>query len=1238
MHLKPILGVLLCTEMFVALSSSKTACTSQDYRRELAPCDGGKRKVTWVKEPRVEVGRCLGEELVEDGYASCDCTLADYVPVFASEDRTFLTTYTLSEEGICDPTSGFTQDHAKRLPHGATIPGCTPDDIGFEYTSCDSKTNTQRAIAYWLNPCREGEIGDITFDMIPEGIKIEVTRNIARYTADNEYLILLEDETDAPVVRAVGRRLLPYFGRHIGQEIVSWNLRPFAEVVDEAGDLRGENRVEFGRTDAVAFRWHLPPAKTMPCNTECLSGTFMAAPMQDCAFCPPGQHSVRGDIYNTFISDMPELWPENFHTRCYAEPVTVNVTECAKWAIDDGVIFSGDQPPNRHTITFLNIRAVVKTQPAYLRFVYKMELEEEATFYVQINDKVVFAVRKGSVQPWKEIVLPIRTECVWHLSMRDAEKQLVDICVTRNNFKPYTEDIHFPNSLVADATPQTLFHLNNDGCDPDNITDAVSGKVVLIPRHGCFFTQKALNAQSHGAAAVIIYDYKEGGHLRMKGISTNLTIPVVSITLEDFRTLAEVYKRTFSQDFPDSDVPSVSGMVGKEEQRDEMAFIQMVLETPQAKDRNRRKIAIKEIILEGTKYSSNGCRPCPAGYKSSEYSDSCEVCPPGTFSHAGSSSCSECLGGSTSPQGSSSCVAMKSCATQDFLPVLSACSEETHTLNVTYATQCVGGTAPPTTELPCGPESPAFCINLSPANRIKEGTTATCVMCPHNEVPAEGSSACTKCKDNEVLLKQTTYPGFNSLTQILADLQQEHHDRLGPFTTMCLSDCAYGNGWRLQSYTSDTPKAVFAVGANDSTTGANRLTYDFEVDHPGMITFYVTKENAGNASITFTLEQDESDSDEEESGAGAGVFATVRTETLHFREVGAATRFAFPLLVGRYSAAWTFSGGPAMYVLSSLDVDGASDGLAIGCQRCPTGYFCATSTPQLCPPGTYRTRTDPHDACLPCTGNSVAVYYPSAECRFCGNNFVPNTERSSCIPKTVTDVGVKEACMVHLSPSGKEVKYNLSHLEGEHRVSNAHSAEYSRMRFAFGCGGDVKCQSGAIMCTTDVLGEDEVALGWGVHGIAAPENGLSFVFTTLKPCVANPFLPQRVVVDVGCSSVKSDIEIYATGSDCTQGYRTAGPAGCMDCDSYSEASSTWSDCIEGKQQRILNFGDAPQHCVERLASHASTDLERSCSTSTAFVNSPYLIPVLLFALGLILLSSFTVYRLYARHRLMNAQV
>lgn len=83
-------------------------------------------------------------------------------------------------------------------------------------------------------------------------------------------------------------------------------------------------------------------------------------------------------------------------------------------------------------------------------------------------------------------------------------------------------------------------------CDPLSVTNAraVAGKVALVSRGVCAFTQKVKNAQNAGAVAVLVADNAPGSPPDgLGGADPTVTIPSVRITQTDGLALQEALKR-----------------------------------------------------------------------------------------------------------------------------------------------------------------------------------------------------------------------------------------------------------------------------------------------------------------------------------------------------------------------------------------------------------------------------------------------------------------------------------------------------------------------------------------------------------------------------------------------------------------------------------------------------------------------------------------------------------------------
>jgi len=85
-----------------------------------------------------------------------------------------------------------------------------------------------------------------------------------------------------------------------------------------------------------------------------------------------------------------------------------------------------------------------------------------------------------------------------------------------------------PVILVNDGVGTT-----SDACEPIVNGAQLAGKIALIDRGTCNFTNKAAAAQAAGAVAVIIGNNVAGPAPGMTGVDPTLTIPVVSITQTD---------------------------------------------------------------------------------------------------------------------------------------------------------------------------------------------------------------------------------------------------------------------------------------------------------------------------------------------------------------------------------------------------------------------------------------------------------------------------------------------------------------------------------------------------------------------------------------------------------------------------------------------------------------------------------------------------------------------------------
>jgi hypothetical protein len=103
---------------------------------------------------------------------------------------------------------------------------------------------------------------------------------------------------------------------------------------------------------------------------------------------------------------------------------------------------------------------------------------------------------------------------------------------------------------TADADIQPVGHTlipptggSTSGCDPSDFSDFVAGRIALIQRGTCTFSQKAQNAQDAGASGVIIFN--EGNTPGRTGaFSGSLTgVPTIPVAFTSFAIGNDLYNR-----------------------------------------------------------------------------------------------------------------------------------------------------------------------------------------------------------------------------------------------------------------------------------------------------------------------------------------------------------------------------------------------------------------------------------------------------------------------------------------------------------------------------------------------------------------------------------------------------------------------------------------------------------------------------------------------------------------------
>lgn len=92
--------------------------------------------------------------------------------------------------------------------------------------------------------------------------------------------------------------------------------------------------------------------------------------------------------------------------------------------------------------------------------------------------------------------------------------------------------------ILANDAADSAGPLTTDGCSPLTNAAQVAGKIVLVDRGTCTFSQKSINAQSAGAIAMIVINNEDSAtRPPLGGGDGSATIPVVGITKADGATI-----------------------------------------------------------------------------------------------------------------------------------------------------------------------------------------------------------------------------------------------------------------------------------------------------------------------------------------------------------------------------------------------------------------------------------------------------------------------------------------------------------------------------------------------------------------------------------------------------------------------------------------------------------------------------------------------------------------------------
>ena len=1088
-----------------------THCTGLDYVVRRGACTEGHRKVDWVKRPRLEAWDCAGREIIDDAHAGCDCHPDDYTADYDPHGRVLLG-WRLRDGAACDAKSatGLNERAVQGLPAGATLPACTPYDVGYEYTPCDAATDTQEIVAYWTTRCRTGQehVVDLArWVGAPQtsssgSLRVVLTKRAEALTASAESTLLFEPDAHGWVLRAVGARMAflePLIGHRLTAVTDSHGRHP-------AEDFAAASDQVFVDATQAAFDVALPPGKTVACGVQCDAGTYRRAPMRECGYCPPGTHSVRGEIYGGWRTDRPELWPENFHTRCFAENPEVRQWECSGWAQGDGVLHSGHQPAGRDTVSLLNILVNIKTEPANLRFQYKTDVEADSRFYVTTSGKFTLK-QTGPTSGWVEHSSRIQTQgCSLMLTANrsnDPSVSLGTYCVHRNLFEPYSPSLHFGSERFTSTALSDAYHMAGDGCTPDEFDGLdLFGRLVLLHRdrrRRCQFVTKVQRAQEAGAVGVIVLDYSATATY-MTGNSTNLTIPAVSMKGSDSDKLLKALfgnetlpplASTFSPMFgrfaevplyPSRDFAGfVSVGVGQNTVAPGLAWIQLQLySTARPPPGVARKVYLKEIVVEGTQFAADSCSECPAGTRSLPFARGCKVCRAGTYSKAGSSACTPCRMEETSDDGSARCERVRTCEAADYLPLFSACDAATSTTKVSwFPFNCVEGRGAPAAPAPAS----TACICSVQAD-------GACAPCKEGTVPSTadggGKGGCRACGEEQVVERVDTFEGFARLAPSLQGqhsllVREEVTKAVGDasfagrvlWTTRCAGECSPGVAWTLRATEKrEAPWAELSVGSETETVQAeNELSYAFTAVVPGTIEFtasarapldslFTRAQQRAGVRLGFRLVAEASGDD---GGVDPEEENNVHTlGRLPFARSGAPVTHTTSFEAGRYRAVWTYSTGGSAVVqrvtLHSLVVKGTASGRGVSCGQCPAGYSCGLGAPEVCPLGLKRSPEDPPKKCLLCAGEKVpSPSRRATECVDCLEGLTRRGDGPNCVPLT-PDVdrhhvaGVVEPvdkyCTLRVGEANR--KYDLRQLAGRYALKPK-TEGVAALRFNFGC-------------------------------------------------------------------------------------------------------------------------------------------------------------------------------------------
>eukprot|EP01059_Diplonema_ambulator_P033751 TRINITY_DN7205_c0_g5_i1.p1 TRINITY_DN7205_c0_g5~~TRINITY_DN7205_c0_g5_i1.p1 ORF type:complete len:1229 (+),score=384.20 TRINITY_DN7205_c0_g5_i1:95-3781(+) len=1126
----------------IAAIASQPHCTSLDYKVVRGACENGVRKVVWVKEPRLEVWDCTGEERITQPDETCDCVPQDMVPHYKNAQT--ISKYSPHVDSKGNPVCHTTASIPSGIPTGDTVSMCTIDDIGFEYTACDPATMKQQIVSYYINHCVPG-VTTVTLDTLHEGMPLMIS--VQAPSVPSNYFIKLMEDASVPIIEYAG----PGFGdlnKYIGMEITAIDDQPVT-----LSDIPNLAKVTGGQR-SLSFSVTLPPARTIDCNKQCEAGTYLAPPMSSCGFCPTGTHSIRGDIYTEWTN---ESWPSNFATRCYATPEVMQ-WECSDFVMRGTYIDSGDQPPQRSTTVIFNILVDIVTQPAEMRFTMKRDLLDEDTVSLLINGRLEMYWVGGQME-WEESKQEIVIDsCSWKMALFSGNTELGQFCIYRNQYTPFKESSNFPYVSLSDSETYNMVHLDADGCDEAQYNDIdASGKVVFLHRDDkkvCSFVAKGMIAQGKGAIGVIVDDYMAEAPIIMGGNSTGLNIPMAAIEFESGKEVLAHMKT------------DMQIKVGRTESTLRSSIIQFVVQRERSFQEYGGKVMIKDVYITGTKYAASECTECQPGYYSLggvDQPSGCEMCPAGTYAYAGSDECKPCPTGKTSVAGSSTCTSVGKCRKQDYIPSYGPCVTTANgaTMNLTWVCTAGEPDSPPADEvIPCGPGQKGDCMRIGYIRNADN----TCTQCLDGKVANSDGTQCETCPQDTIPhLVYDLSKGFDALG---------HRFASDAWSTKCTENCDMTPGWDfslMDETTENLPQTALTAGKGSTSTLGVELMHTFTAKLEGKVVFTYrveTEEDMGTIGdqvgvyFIINLLKVTGKSDVDGNDVVVRKLFWKSTNLLSVQETTGTLEHKFP--PGDYELTWRYqktpTTKPVVFLLTGLTVYGSSLGTGTSCEQCPEGFYCKDGSVLPCAAGTYRDQSSDPTTCAPCPSGRVSKE-GSASCDACpaGTGTVDADHPPVC--KLI------ETCK-WVSPKGDA--FDFSAIQGATDDALGYVVNL--------CGKSPSCPSNVYACVNDT--SSSVSYGTSVT-LEQFDGGVNITLTVGATCPVDPSRELGSVIKVMCDPIKqeeytahSKVTQIDANDPCMPIFKIISRSGCPLCTS-SAREEYWTSCVNGTQQRIRKYGN-----------------------------------------------------------------